>query len=357
MFFFDKRMVDFKNLFYLFLVNISITILLTLISFPSLEYVIRVFIINGLFTFSIGSFIYFFAFILQFSSDLKWYFVIIHYSVVFMLGGVFGTILGYFLSTMIYSDVNFHFQTLLYHNIVLAFFFGAVGSSIVTGKLKLKEIIRELSEKEINEEKLKVLKAKAELEALKAKINPHFLFNTLNSIASLIHLDSGKAEEMVILLSSMFQSILDYSSRSFISLEKEIQLAEMYLEIEKVRFGERLRYEIILPENIKNELIPSLIIQPLVENSIKHAISKELGTGKIIIECRGLKDEMIYISVRDTGSGGNQEILNSPKGFGIRSIKEKLELFYSGNYEMKVNINQGTEIFLSFPRYQGENFA
>ncbi|BBE30027.1 hypothetical protein OSSY52_01680 [Tepiditoga spiralis] len=205
---------------------------------------------------------------------------------------------------------------------------------------------KEITKKIIENNKLKENMLKSELAALQSKINPHFLFNTLNSILDLAYSSPKKVEEVVINLSGIYRKILYSSDKKFQTLEEEFELIKKYLDIEKIRMGDRLEYEIIIDESIKNNLIPPLIIEPIVENSVIHGISKKKNGGKIFIEAMNIENK-INIVVKDNGVGFEGEL----NGFGIKSVKERLKLLFKDKSNVKINsTSNGTTVKITFPK-------
>ncbi len=171
--------------------------------------------------------------------------------------------------------------------------------------------------------KLNELKTKAELETLQAKINPHFLYNALNSIASLVHLDPDKAEQMTLLLAKFFRYSTAVKSQYHDTVEHELELVSTYLDVEKVRFDERLSYTIELEsEGLREKLIPRFLLQPLVENAIKHGISKRAGEGKIRLVIAPAGDKLV-LRLHDNGPPFPETLT---AGYGLQSIRDKLRL-------------------------------
>lgn len=205
---------------------------------------------------------------------------------------------------------------------------------------------KEITEKIVENNKLKENMLKSELTALQSKINPHFLFNTLNSILDLAYTSPKKVEEVVINLSGIYRKILYSSDKKFQTLEEELELIKKYLDIEKIRMGDRLEYEFIIDESIKNSLIPPLIIEPIVENSVIHGISKKKNGGKIFIEATN-EDNIINITVKDNGVGFDGEL----NGFGIKSVKERLKLLFKDESNIEINsTSKGTTVKITFPK-------
>jgi sensor histidine kinase YesM len=231
-------------------------------------------------------------------------------------------------------------------NPFLAAFFGALVLGYFLLRDKFERVVAQLAEKEINEQRLLRLKTKAELEALRAKVNPHFLFNTLNSIASLIPVDPAKAEEMVQKLSHLFRYTLDASNHDMMTLSGELALIREYLEIEKVRLGERLSFQIEMDAKLADISIPGLLLQPLVENSVKHGIAPAKSGGNLRIQCRE-QNGRCQIEIADTGKGFNK--LEVEEGFGLSGVRDRLALHYGNDYAFEMAANSGVRILLCIP--------
>jgi signal transduction histidine kinase len=209
---------------------------------------------------------------------------------------------------------------------------------------------RQLKEKERQEERLRALAAQAELKALKAQINPHFLFNTLNTIAQLIHTDSEGAEATVERLAEMFRYVLNGSERGPVPLEEELAFLDDYLEIERARFGDRLRVtHQVAPEALEVPL-PSLILQPLVENAVRHGRGTD-GSIDLTIRIRLQGDEVV-IAIADQGPGMSQpRRIGEGPGHGLRNVDGRLRKTYGEGYGLEVTDNepQGTVVTVRIP--------
>ncbi len=144
--------------------------------------------------------------------------------------------------------------------------------------------------------------AEARLSALNAQLNPHFLFNTLNAVSSLVERDPRGVRRMIARLSELLRYTLNGGSDNEVLLGQEIAFVERYLEIMQIRFQDRLEVDVQLGDDAGNALVPSLILQPLVENAVKHGVEKISGTGKIRIEARR-EDDRLVLSVSDNGPG------------------------------------------------------
>lgn len=196
-------------------------------------------------------------------------------------------------------------------------------------------------------EQIKEAANKAELKALQTKINPHFLFNALNAIASTTRRNPEKARELIITLSSYMRYNLELSDE-FIDIHDELQQVHDYIEIEKARFGSRLQVEYDI-ENVKIKL-PSLLIQPLVENAIIHGILKTKGPGTVTIAVNDLGDK-VRISVKDTGAGIADEVVKNlyrddvpAKKIGLYNVHQRVKLIYGKGLIIK-RLSPGTEVY------------
>jgi sensor histidine kinase YesM len=190
---------------------------------------------------------------------------------------------------------------------------------------------KKFDEKELELSRLRELKTKAELDALHSKVNPHFLYNALNSIADLSITDGTKARKMTVALADLFRYSINYSNNNFSTVKDEVEMAEVYLQIEKIRFEDQLNYKVILDEELNHYLVPRFVLQPLVENAVKHGLK---ATGKmtdILLEVRKENGCMI-MSIADNGPAFPDE-LNA--GYGVKSVYDKLDLLFPGNYEMR----------------------
>ncbi len=181
--------------------------------------------------------------------------------------------------------------------------------------------------------KLKELAAKAEIKALQAQINPHFLFNALNTIISFLRFNPDSARELIVNLSTYLRYNIEEIS-TFVDISKELQQVKAYVEIEKARFGDKLNVIYDIDESIHIK-IPSLIIQPIVENSIKHGILKGVGSGNVKIEVKRHSSENVKVTIEDDGIGIPQAVIESiqtgaisENKIGISNVDNRLRHIY-----------------------------
>jgi two-component system LytT family sensor kinase len=186
------------------------------------------------------------------------------------------------------------------------------------------------------QEQEKLLMA-ARVEALASQINPHFLFNTLTSISSLIRSQPETARMLIVKLSGLLRRLLR-SQEHFVTLREELEAIDEYLDIESIRFGPKLRIEKSIDPDTLDVVVPSMLLQPLVENSIKHGLAPKIGEGRITIRS-SRRGGHATIDVIDNGVGVSTEHLNRVKtgGIGLRNVNERLRVIYGANYQLQLD--------------------
>jgi signal transduction histidine kinase len=228
----------------------------------------------------------------------------------------------------------------------------SVLSTIVTYHL----VWRRMETLQTRARELGELAATAQLAALRAQINPHFLFNSLNSIAQLIHVDPAKAEACVERLAEIFRYLLNRAEQDFVPLSEELQMTNAYLEIERARFEERLRVETSVDPRALRQMIPNLVLQPLVENAVKHGLSRKVGPGTLRIAAR-LDGEMLTLVVGDDGLGMSSAVLADvfERGVGLRNLRARLQRLYGPSHlpEITSSPGGGTRVELRLPAING----
>lgn len=188
------------------------------------------------------------------------------------------------------------------------------------------------------EEKL----AQATMSTLKAQLKPHFLFNTLNMIDFHLHTDYKKAVDTLDKLEALIKNTFEQPQPDTCSIEEEITFINKYLEIEKFRFGERLKVELEIDEATCSVLIPCYLIQPLVENSIKHGVSQSLGPFSLLIRSY-FKDKNLLLEIIDSGTSSSRSKKMLNWGIGLKNIDERLKLFFGEGAHLEIGFlpNQG----------------
>ena len=200
---------------------------------------------------------------------------------------------------------------------------------------------RKFRDRELHSAKLEMQLAKSHLQALKSHLQPHFLFNTMHSISALMLTDVGAADKMMSRLSDLLRMSLESGGIQITSLNRELEFVASYLEIEKVRFGERLSVVLDIPADTLDALIPSLLLQPLVENAIRHGISRLSSGGKVWITANRDGHDLC-LGVRDNGPGLVQAVDAPPRtGFGLRTTRERLQTLYGTEQSFEIHNASG----------------
>lgn len=190
----------------------------------------------------------------------------------------------------------------------------------------------------------------AQLTALKMQLHPHFLFNTLHTVAILNHTNVEEANRVLVLLSDLLRLTLDATAQQEVPLKDELDFLERYIEIERARFPDRLQVELRIAPETLGAYVPNLILQPLVENAIRHGISKMITPGCVAI-CASRSDEQLYLKVIDNGPGmPNGKALPSI-GVGLQNVQARLAQLYGSNQQFRLQPGTagGVEVSLCFP--------
>lgn len=224
---------------------------------------------------------------------------------------------------------------------------------VTVTELMFERLKANIAKKIKENEELKHLQVRTHLMALQSKINPHFLFNTLNTMLNLVHKHPDKVESMILNLSDIYRKVLQVPGDKNVSLKDEFELVKEYLEIEKIRMEERLTYNLHLEKNLEKIEIPPLLIEPLVENAVIHGISPKKEGGRIDVKAvKTVKDNepFLRITIEDTGIGVG-ETRNPGNGFGMFSVQERMKLIYKdrGTFTISPGDECGTMVILEIP--------
>lgn len=185
--------------------------------------------------------------------------------------------------------------------------------------------------------------ALAQFQALRAQLQPHFLFNSLNTISALMHKDVARADRMLARLGELLRIAIDSSGTPEIKLIDEIEFVRRYLDIEQVRFGDRLDVRVELPADAHDALVPTMLLQPIVENAVRHGVAPHSGRGRVEIRVQR-HGPQLGIVVRDTGKGLDADALRDGQhaGVGLRTTRARLETLYGNAHELAlVNVPGG----------------
>ena len=255
-------------------------------------------------------------------------------------GGILVTIvwmlIGYFIVMSLVKDTdsygNFFIQTIKSRFIIgLLFYF------LLTAFYYIVIYYSDFQERLVKETELKNLITQAELRSLKFQINPHFIFNSLNSMSALTEIDPKKAKQMIIKLADFLRYTLANNDRQKNSLNEELKNIKLYLDIEKIRFEDKFEYVEELQEQCGKTEIPSMILQPLFENAIKHAVYETLDKVIIKLICKK-QDNFLKISINNNFEGESHK---KGAGVGLKNIRDRLALIYRQDNLMEVKKENG----------------
>jgi sensor histidine kinase YesM len=232
--------------------------------------------------------------------------------------------------------------------LIISLIIGVSVTVYETLRSDLDETTEALRAKERDEADARRLAAEAQLASLESRVNPHFLFNTLNSIAELVHRDPNVAERMTGQLASLLRSSLDVQAAPLVPLDEELRVVRDYLDVERVRFGDRLRYRIEVADGLGAVRVPRLSLQTLVENSVKYAVSpRRQGATILVSACRD--GERVRVAVDDDGPGF--EPASATDGHGLALLEGRLEKLFGPSARLRVDSSaRGTRAAIDLPR-------
>jgi two-component system, LytTR family, sensor kinase len=236
-----------------------------------------------------------------------------------------------------------------YHNTLIIYW-------IILGIDHALRYYRKYRERELQTSQLEAKLAQAQLQVLKMQLHPHFLFNTLHAISTLMHRDVEAADRMIARLSDLLRLALESEGVQEVSLKQELELLERYLEIEQTRFRDRLTVEMRIEPEVLDARVPNLILQPLVENAIQHGIAPRRGTGRIEIDARR-ENGTLALSVRDDGRGLNAGAgAKLKEGVGLSNTRARLHQLYGARASFRLSSapEGGVLACLEIPFHEGE---
>lgn len=203
-------------------------------------------------------------------------------------------------------------------------------------------------DRELRASEMEAQLAKAHLQELKSQLQPHFLFNTLHSISALMHIDVHAADRMMTCLSDLLRLSLENTGVQVTTLKRELEFLNTYLAIEKIRFGERLKIVMDIPSTMLDAAAPHLILQPLVENAIRHGISRSSAPGEVLIAASRV-GRHLCLQVRDNGPGLNGPV--STGGVGLEATRKRLQTLYGDDQSIEIRNmpEKGAEVRIRIP--------
>jgi two-component sensor histidine kinase len=219
--------------------------------------------------------------------------------------------------------------------------------SLFVAVVHLMAFQQRVRESELHSALLQSQLSTARLETLKAQLHPHFLFNTLHTISELIHIDPKAADAMVIRLGRLLRLSLEYTSEAEVSLEREIEVLTAYLDLHRMRHGDRLKATIDVDPSLRRALVPPMILQPLVENSLRHGVNRRSASGSILVAAQRV-DERLRLIVRDDGVGLPEQLV---EGVGLSNTRTRLSQLYGAEHSFTLapRATGGTEAIVEVP--------
>lgn len=230
--------------------------------------------------------------------------------------------------------------------IPLGLVFGSGALAHASLRARAHDFEAKLREREASEERARKLLAEARLHSLESRIHPHFLFNTLNAIGSLIAADAERAERTLERLSTLLRASLDNATRPLIPLRQELSIVTSYLDIQTVRFGSALRTSVTVPGELQEHKVPPFSVQTLVENAVKHGITPSGNGGEVLVTA-SLVENRLRVAVCDSGPGFDLTALRA--GHGLDNVVSRLDALFGAEARFNVNRSNGhcvTEIVL-----------
>ena len=232
-------------------------------------------------------------------------------------------------------------------SVIVTLTFGIFATVVESMRARLNETTVALRTKERDEADARRLAAEAQLASLESRVNPHFLFNTLNSIAALVHDDPAAAERVTGALASLMRSSLEAGSMPLVPLDEELRIVRAYLDIERVRFGNRLRYHVETSGDPGPTTVPRLSLQTLVENSVKYAVSPRREGASIVVRA-AKSNGRLRLDVEDDGPGFDPAAFRS--GHGLALLKSRLEMTYGDRAALLIDSrSERTRISIDLP--------
>jgi len=335
----------FKDLVYTIILSALIAAFLTFTGITTKSFVINL-IVSQSFGFSVYSMIHILLWVFKPEKMASVVFIVI---MGIASGTLIGLQMGYFAVRQTLSIALNQQENSLLQPIILAITFGSVASYFFFTKARLK-----VSRGEIQQERIKRLSSEKEaleanLRLLQAQIEPHFLFNTLSNVLSLIDTDPASGKSMLVDLIHYLRTSLSRTFPDPVTLDQEMEMIKAYLNIQKIRMGERLHFRIELPDAIRQYPFPPMLLQPLVENAVKHGLEPKMEGGEINIKATE-EGDLVRIEVADTGYGFSSF---QKAGVGIGNVRERIKLLYGGKAHFIVEENRpnGVRAIIEVPKH------
>ena len=333
-----------KDLVYTIIISAVIAVFLTLTGITTKSFVINL-IVSQSFGLSIFSIIIFLLWIFKPEKTAPLAFIVL---IGIASGILIGLQIGPFVLLRIFSIVLWQQEKSLLQPIILGITFGSVATYFFYAKARLRVSMGELQQERIKRLSSEKEALEANLRLLQAQIEPHFLFNTLSNVLSLIDTDPASGKSMLVDLIHYLRTSLSRTFPDPITLDQEMDMIKAYLNIQKIRMGERLHFKIELPDAVSKHPFPPMLLQPLVENALKHGLEPKMEGGEIMIKATE-EEDLIRVEVMDTGCGFSS-LHNA--GVGIGNVKERIKLLYGekGRFIIEENKPNGVRAIIEVPK-------
>ncbi len=232
--------------------------------------------------------------------------------------------------------------------VVIGLFFGGIGGITYFLSLRIEKLDAEVKQRRLNEIESEKRQLEAHLKLLQAQIEPHFLFNTLANVSSLIETEPALSRHLLERLIDWLRIALARARSDNTTMGDELDMLENYLQILKIRFGDRLNWKTNVSEEVRHASFPPMLLQPLVENAIRHGIEPKLGGGRLTISAEN-DEKKVTVRVHDDGAGFNAE---GKPGAGLENVRARLRALYGmeGNLMLESNVEGGLTVTLEIPR-------
>jgi sensor histidine kinase YesM len=333
-----------KDLVYTIIISAVIAVFLTLTGITTKSFVINL-IVSQSFGLSIFSIIIFLLWIFKPEKTAPLAFIVL---IGIASGILIGLQIGPFVLLRIFSIVLWQQEKSLLQPIILGITFGSVATYFFYAKARLRVSMGELQQERIKRLSSEKEALEANLRLLQAQIEPHFLFNTLSNVLSLIDTDPASGKSMLVDLIHYLRTSLSRTFPDPITLDQEMDMIKAYLNIQKIRMGERLHFKIELPDAVSKHPFPPMLLQPPVENALKHGLEPKMEGGEIMIKATE-EEDLIRVEVMDTGCGFSS-LHNA--GVGIGNVKERIKLLYGekGRFIIEENKPNGVRAIIEVPK-------
>jgi sensor histidine kinase YesM len=281
----------------------------------------------------------------QLSSGLHWAAETLTFAALAIIGSLIATTILMHVPSQIGGAMGWPFGPIFFRSlriaIAMTLVMGALVSYLLMQSGRLRSTTLDLRTRQLEEERARKLAAEARLSSLESRIHPHFLFNSLNSITALIREDPAGAERMMERLAGLLRYSLDANSAALVPLAQELRLVRDYLDIEKTRFGDRLRFSVDAGEQICDRMVPPLALQTLVENSIKHSISNRREGGEIRVIAR-VEGDAVVLDVSDDGPGFESSAMRPDHG--LHNLQGRLDALFGALGRLDVTRHDGRTV-------------